>query len=329
MKINKYSKLMVLILLISFSTSGYSQTISPFEIMFDNKSDKISNENVENIYKLILNVYSTLNDENVAKSKYSIKYESVIQENNRIKEIDDILNSIKTNLKIKQTIENNEKFLNLSSIFVASNIGELDLNDYQIKILKSNIKIDESNSTNTMGKFDYSDLKSSKTIESEINYNFKLNDELTSKIKLDLLLKAFTHFNYSIVSKKDINSEFTLGTEKYKLIDIKKNHLALEASNIDDINIYTYKNGMVSKSNERQIFPIYKSLYEYFALNKSLNLEKLKKDYPLEKLQNLNKFGTYFIIISTNTIDDEVLISNKEYKTLTTQIEYNGNKTDH
>ena len=55
----------------------------------------------------------------------------------------------------------------------------------------------------------------------------------------------------------------------------------------------------------------------------------LKKDYPLEKLQNLNKFGTYFIIISTNTIDDEVLISNKEYKTLTTQIEYNGNKTDH
>jgi hypothetical protein len=321
MRKNKHLKLIITFIIIIFSTSVYSQATSPFEIMFKNKSDEISNENIENVYSLILNLYSTLNPEKTTKSNYSIKYKSILQENIRKNELDNILNDINKNLELKSIIENDEKFLNLTSHYEASNIGEIDLNDYQIQILQSNIQIDKTNSINSLGKFDYSDNKTSKTIESEISYKIKPKDELTSKIKLDLLIKAFTHFNYVIVSKNNINKDFVLGTDEYKLIDLKNNYIALEASNIVDINIYTYKNEMVSKTTDRLSFPIYKSLYEYFTSNNDVNLEKLKKNFPLEKLQSLNKFGTYSIIISNNTIDNEVLISKKEFKTLKTQIE--------
>ncbi|WP_445710596.1 hypothetical protein [Flavobacterium sp.] len=319
MRKSKYLKLIISFVITIYSASVHSQIISPFEIMFDNKSDKISNENIENIYSLILNLYTTLNSENTTKSDYSIKYKSILQENIRKNELDTILNEINKNLELKSLIENDENFLNLTSHYIASNIGEIDQNDYQIQILKSNIKIDESNSINFLGNFDYSNNKNLKTIETEINYKIKIKDELTSKIKLDLLIKAFTHFEYVILSKDNVNKDFVLGSDQYKLIDLKNNYIALKASNIDDINIYAYKNGMVSKTTDKLSFPIYKSLYEYFASNDDVNLEKLKKNFPLEKLQNLNKFGTYSIIISKNTIDNEVLLSKKQFKTLETE----------
>lgn len=319
MRKSKHLKLIISFIIIVYSASVHSQTISPFEIMFDNKSDKISNENIENIYSLILNLYTTLHPENTTKSNYSIKYKSILQENIRKNELDTILNEISKNLELKSLIENDEKFLNLTSHYVASNIGEIDQNDYQIQILQSNIKIDESNSINSLGKFDYSDHKNSKTIETEINYRIKTKDQLTSEIKLDLLIKAFTHYEYVILSKDNVNKDLLLGSDQFKLIDLKNNYIALETSNIDDINIYAYKNGMVSKTTDKLSFPIYKSLYEYFASNDDVNLEKLKKNFPLEKLQNLNKLGTYSIIITNNTIDKEVLLSKKQFKTLKAQ----------
>jgi len=100
MKKNKYIKLIITFIIIIFSTSVYSQTIGPFEIMFKNKSDKISNENIENVYSLILNLYSTLNPGETTKSNYSIKYKSILQENIRKNELDNILNDINKNLMV-------------------------------------------------------------------------------------------------------------------------------------------------------------------------------------------------------------------------------------
>ncbi len=45
------------------------------------------------------------------------------------------------------------------------------------------------------------------------------------------------------------------------------------------------------------------------------------KGLKYEKLQSLNQFGTYSIIIINNIIDNEVLITKKQFKTLETKIE--------
>lgn len=321
MRKNKYLKLIISLIVVIFSSSVHSQTISPFEIMFNNKSNEISNENIEDIYTFIINIYSTLNPDQKEKSNYSIKKQIILQQNIRKNEIDNILNEINKNLDLKSIIENEEKLLNVTSHFKASNIGEIDIDDYQLQLLQSNIQIDKSKSIGLKGKFDYSANKSINTIESQISYKIKPKEELTSKIKLELLIKAFTHFEYVILSKNNINKDFVLGANQFKLIDLKNNYIALEASNLDDTDFYAYKKEMVSKTTDKMSFPIYKSLYDYFKSNEDVNLENLKKNFPLEKLQSLNQFGTYSIIIINNIIDNEVLITKKQFKTLETKIE--------
>lgn len=321
MKKNKYLKLTISFLIIISSPLAYSQTTSPFEIFFNNKTNEISNENIEDVYSFIMNIYSTLNLDQKEKSNYSIKKEIILKENIRKNEIDNILNEINKNLDLKSIIENDEKLLNVTSHFKASNIGAIDIDDYQLQVLQSNIQIDKSKSIGLKGKFDYSANKSINTIESKISYEIKPKEELTSKIKLELLIKAFTHFEYVILSKNNINTNFVLGANQFKLIDLKNNYIALEASNLDDTDVYAYKKEKVSKTREKMSFPIYKSLYDYFKSNQDVNLENLKKNFPLQKLQSLNQFGTYSIITINNSIDSEVLITKKQFKTLETKIE--------
>lgn len=324
MKNNNYTKLIITLLLSLFYLSGTSQAISAFEIMFDNKSDEISKDNIEDFYSLILNLHSDFNSYNQSKNNYVTKYNKVIQENSRKNEINDILNCMKNNLKIEQSIDKGEKFLNLTTFIVSKNNGIIDLNDYQIEILKSNIKINRSNSFNSLGKFDYSALKTSKTIESELDYKFKLEDKCNSKIEIEILLKAYTNFAYKIISKNDINKEFIIGLEKYKLIAFKKNYIALETLNSKNIEIYPYQKGMIADAKSTMIFPIYKSIFKYIISTITIDIEQLKKDFPIEKLRELNKFGVYSIIkMPENTIDEEVLITKKEFRTLNISKEIN------
>ncbi|WP_134355633.1 hypothetical protein [Flavobacterium psychrophilum] len=282
MKKNKYLKLTISFIIITFSPLAYSQTTSPFEIFFNNKTNEISNKNIEDVYSFIMNIYSTLNPDQKEKSNYSIKKQIILQENIRKNEIDNILNEINKNLDLKSIIENEEKLLNVTSHFKASNIGEIDIDDYQLQLLQSNIQIDTSKSIGLKGKFDYSANKSINTIESQISYKIKPKEELISKIKLELLIKAFTHFEYVILSRENINKDFVLGANQFKLINLINNHIALEASNLDDTNFYAYKKEMVSKTTDKMSFPIYKSLYDYFKSNEDVNLENLKKNFPLE-----------------------------------------------
>ncbi|GAQ50168.1 hypothetical protein FPK15_contig00120-0002 [Flavobacterium psychrophilum] len=152
MKKNKYLKLTISFIIITFSPLAYSQTTSPFEIFFNNKTNEISNKNIEDVYSFIMNIYSTLNPDQKEKSNYSIKKQIILQENIRKNEIDNILNEINKNLDLKSIIENEEKLLNVTSHFKASNIGEIDIDDYQLQLLQSNIQIDTSKSIGFEGE---------------------------------------------------------------------------------------------------------------------------------------------------------------------------------
>ena len=81
---------------------------------------------------------------------------------------------------------------------------------------------------------------------------------------------------------------------------------------------------MIADAKSTMIFPIYKSIFKYIISTITIDIEQLKKDFPIEKLRELNKFGVYSIIkMPENTIDEEVLITKKEFRTLNISKEIN------
>ena len=303
-------KLILLLTLIISIQKGFTQT-SVFQIMFDNKSDEITKENVNDVYSFITEIDKMVKTENDVENNY-VKNFNTLLTNSRVNELDKIVNEIKENLKI-ETLENK---LILTSKFSASNTSPINLNNYLVEIENSNFKINKTSSINSKGIFDYSNNPSMKEITSELKYEFTLEEKIEGNLKLELKIKAFKNCNYRVVTKKDIEKEL-LGL---KLINISKNHIAVEHSN-NDFEFLPYKNKKVANVKSKMEFGIYKPIYEYLKSNKKIDIEDLKNKFPIERLKKLNSKGTYKVIIFNDNSLDEILILKKEYKELNMKTE--------
>lgn len=305
----------IILILISIITiqKGFTQT-SVFEIMFDGKTDEITNENLNDVYLFITQIDQMVKTENNSENEYVEHFENLLN-NKRTGELSNILNDIKENLKIETT----ENKLILTSKFSASNTSSIDLNNYLIEIENSNIKIGKTPSLNTSGIFDYSNNKSMGKIISELKYEFALEEKIEENIKLDIKIRAFEKCDYKIVSKKDVLKELkTFGG--IKIINLSKNHIVLDNSN-NDYKYLPYKNEKIANVKNTMEFDIYKPIYEYLNSNEKVVIEDLKKEFPIERLKKINTKGTYQVVIFNDNSLDEILILKKEYKELKTTIE--------
>lgn len=303
-------KKIILILTLILTQKGFTQT-SVFEIMFDNKSEKITAENVNDVYLFVTQIDQMIKSENNVENEYSENFKNLLT-NTRINELDNILNQIKHNLKI-ETLENK---LYLVSEFNASNTSSIDLNNYSIEIEKSNFEIEKASSFNNLGIFDYSSNKSMKQVTTELKYEFTSKEKIKGKIKLDINIRAFKKCDYKIITNKDISTEI-LGI---KIINISKNHIAIENSN-NDFEFLPYKNEKIAKVKSTMKFSVYKPIYEYLKSNQKITIEDLKKEFPIERLKKLNTKGTYEIIVFNDNSLDEILILKKEYNELKVTLE--------
>lgn len=302
-------------ILISIITiqKGFAQT-SVFEIMFNGKTNEITNKNLNDVYLFITQVDQMVKTENNSENEYVENFKNLLI-NKRTNELINILNEINENLKIETT----ENELILTSKFSASNSSSIDLNNYLIQIENSNIKIEKTPSFNTIGVFDYSSDKSMKKIISDLNYKFALEEKIEGNLKLDLRIRAFEKCDYKIVSKKDILKELkSLGN--IKIINLSRNHIVLDNSN-NDIKLFPYKNEKIANVKSTMKFSIYKPIYEYLNSNKKVVLEDLRKEFPIERLKKINTKGTYQVVIFNENSLEDVLILKKEYKELKTTIE--------
>lgn len=303
-------KLILLLTLVISFQKGFTQT-SVFQIMFDNKSDEITKENVNDVYSFITEIDKMVKTENDVENNY-VKNFNTLLTNSRVNELDKIVNEIKENLKI-ETLENK---LILTTKFSASNASPINLNNYLVVIENSNFKIDKTSSINSKGIFDYSNNPSMKEITSELKHEFTLEEKIEGNLKLELKIKAFKNCNHRVVTKKDIEKEL-LGL---KLINIGENHIVVEHSN-NDFEFLPYKNKKVANVKSKMEFGIYKPIYEYLKSNKKIDIEDLKNKFPIERLKKLNFKGTYKVIIFNDNSLDEILILKKEYKELNMKIE--------
>ena len=229
-------------------------------------------------------------------------------------------NQIKNNVKTQIVCENETNYLKLESKFTASNCGSLDLGNYCIEIVNSNINIYNSSLISNLGIFDYSNNKNWKEIHGGLEYKFKILDEIKSEIKLDIVLKVFTKSNYKILSRKDIGN-FFFTNKPIKLINLSNNHIALDIIDISNPLIYPYKDGKISNSKGIHAFPLYKPLYEYLISEKDITIEKLSTRFPLEIFKKLNTKGTYKIILPETSIGNEIIIFQKKYKKMELNVE--------
>jgi len=303
--------ILILIFILAFQ-NGFTQT-SIFEIMFDNKSEKITEKNLNDVYLFITQIDQMLKSENNVKNTYTESFKKLLT-NTRTNELDNILNQMKQNLEI----EISESKLNLITKFNASNISSINLNNYLIEIEKSDFEIGKIPSVNSLGIFDYSSNKSMKQVMSELKYEFTLKEKIKKKIKFEIKIRAFKKCEYKIITNKDISKEL-LGI---KIINISKNHIAIENSN-KDFEFLPYKNEKIAKVKSTMKFSIYKPIYEYLKSNQKIIIEDLKKEFPIERLKKLNIKGTYEVIIFNDNSLNEILILKKEYKELKTTLEKN------
>lgn len=302
-------KIILILTLILIFQKSFAQT-SVFEIMLDNKTEDITEKNINDVYAFITQIDQMMKSEKIVENRYTENFKKLLK-NTRINDLDNILNQIKNNLEIEIT----ESKLNLITKFNASNISSINLNNYLIEIEKSNFEIKKKSSVNSIGIFDYSSNKSIKQVTSELKYEFTLKEKISKKIKLDINIKAFKKCDYKIITSKDISTEL-LGI---KIININKNHIAVENSN-DDFEFLPYKNEKVAKVSTMKL-SIYKPIYEYLKSNQKTTIENLKKEFPIERLKKLNTKGTYEIIIFNGNSLNEILILKKEYKELKTVLE--------
>lgn len=308
----KMKKIILILLLIFTFQKGFTQT-SVFEIMFNNKSEKITEKNVEDVYSFIIQIDQMVKSENNVENKYTEDFKSLLT-NTRVSELDNILNQIKQNLEV----ETSENKLNLITKFNASNTSPINLKNYLIEIEKSNFEIEKTPIINSLGEFDYSSNKSMKHITNELKYEFTSKEKIKEIIELDINIKAFKKCNYKIVTNKDISTEL-LGI---KIINISKNHIAIENSN-NDFEFFPYKNEKIAKVKNMMKLSIYKPIYEYLKLNQKISIENLKNEFPINKLKKLNTKGNYEVIIFNDNSLDEILILKKEYKELKAKLEKN------
>jgi len=282
-----------------------------FEIMFNNKSEKITEKNINDVYSFITQIDQMIKSENNVENTYTKSFKKLLT-NTRINELDNILNQIKQNLEIEIT----ESKINLITRFNASNTSSINLNNYLIEIEKSNFEIEKTPSVNNLGIFDYSSNKSMKQVMNELKYEFASKEKIKGKIKLDINIKAFKKCEYKVITDKDISTEL-LGI---KIINISKNHIAIENSN-NDFEFLPYKDEKVAKVKNTMKFSIYKPIYDYLKSNKKATIKDLKKEFPIERLKKLKTKGTYEIIIFNDNSLNEVLILKKEYKELKMTLE--------
>lgn len=304
--------ILILTLILTFQ-KGFTQT-SVFEIMLDNKSEYITEKNINDVYAFIIQIDQMMKSENNVENIYTENFKKLLN-NTRINDLDNILNQIKNNLEIEIT----KNKLNLITKFNASNISSINLNNYLIEIEKSNFEIKKKPSVNSLGIFDYSSNKSIKQVTSELKYEFTLKEKINKKIKLDINIRAFKKCDYKIITNKDISTEL-LGI---KIININKNHIAVENSN-SDFEFIPCKKEKIAKVSTMKL-NIYKPIYEYLKSNQKTTVENLKKEFPIERLKKLNTKGTYEIIIFNVNSLNEILILKKEYKELKTTLEKNYN----
>lgn len=299
-------------------------------IFFNGQSEKISKENLSEVYDAIYDMALEFNAVN--KSKYeteSLKGNKIYNKTLLSEAINEKgLLLLKQNAKLELEKDSLQDFIVLKSTMPiyreeADALNSVSISIKENKLLgknKSIVKINKNHIAN-FGTFrDYATVNGAEKQQTYKTIEFKNSiDNKTGPLSGSVLyeVKILTDYPSIKLGRTDFGKSFVLNNKNITLINAVNNLIIIEGiaigENFDIAAINLDKNQNAIKSPSTGKYPIYKDLYELYNKNPNLTKEQLKKELPLEKLQKMKDSGYYYALVNDFPFKNSFVLFSRAY----------------
>lgn len=299
-------------------------------IFFNGQSEKISKENLSEVYDAIYDM--TLEFNAVNKTKYAtepLKGNKIYNKTLLASSINEKgLLFFKQNATLKLEKDSLQNFIVLKSSLPIYNeeadaVNSVSISIKENKLLdqnKSKVRINKNHMAN-FGTF-RDDTKVNgvqkeqtyKTIEFKNSINNQ-SGPLSGSVVYEV--KILTDYPSIRLSKTDFGKSFSLNNKNITLINTVNNLIIIDGmavdENFDITAVNLDKNQNVIKSPSSGKYPVYKDLYALYTKNPTLTKEQLKKELPLEKLQKMKDNGYYYALVNDFAFKNSFILFSRAY----------------
>lgn len=299
-------------------------------IFFNGQSEKISKENLSEVYDAIYDM--TLEFNAVNKTKYateSLKGNKIYNKTllsgsinekgllffkqNATLELEK--DSLKNFIVLKSSLplySQETDALNSVSISIKEN-KLLDKNKSKVRINKNHMAnfgtfSDDTNVNGAQKQQTYKTIEFKNSIDSQ-------SEPLSGSVVYEV--KILTDYPSIQLSKTDFGKSFSLNNKNITLVNAVNNLIIIEGiavdENFDITAVNLDKNQNVIKSPSTGKYPVYKDLYDLYTKNPNLTKEQLKKELPLEKLQKMKDNGYYYALVNDFAFKNSFILFSRAY----------------
>ncbi|MFD1605273.1 hypothetical protein ACFSJW_01625 [Flavobacterium artemisiae] len=324
-------KLITVIMLLSSSLMSAQLSFEDrMAIFFNGQSQKISKENLSEVYDAVYDM--TLEFSAVNSTKYeteSLKENKIYNKTVLAGAIDQKgLLFFKQNAALTLEKEASKNFIVLKSSIPlysqeADALNSVSISVKENKLLdknKNKARINKNHIAN-FGTFrDYTQVNGAERQQTYKTIEFKNSIENTTGPWSGSVLyevKILTDYPSIKLSQADFGKSFVLNNKSITLINAVNNLIIIDGITIEDnfdiTAINLDKNQNVIKSPSTGKYPVYKDLYDLYNKNPNLTKEQLKKELPLEKLQKLKDNGYYYALINDFPFKNSFILFSRAY----------------